>query len=80
MLFSYVMHAMQGQGLGKAMVEKMIRTLLQRDIGNITLFADSQGMTPFKSNLGAMKLSSNKLVDLLKVIGCSCGVLSELGF
>ncbi|GMN40604.1 hypothetical protein TIFTF001_009829 [Ficus carica] len=35
----------QGQGLGKALVEKLIRSLLQRDIGNITLFADSQGMT-----------------------------------
>ena len=34
----------QGQGLGKALVEKLIRSLLQRDIGNITLFADSQGM------------------------------------
>ena len=33
----------QGQGLGKALVEKLIRALLQRDIGNITLFADSQG-------------------------------------
>ncbi|KAJ1407179.1 GNAT domain [Sesbania bispinosa] len=33
----------QGQGLGKALVEKLIRTLLQRDIGNITLFADSKG-------------------------------------
>ncbi|KAA3484210.1 acetyltransferase NSI-like isoform X1 [Gossypium australe] len=51
MLFSYVMHAMQGQGLGKAMVEKMIRTLLQRDIGNITLFADSQ-VVEFYRNLG----------------------------
>lgn len=41
----------QGQGLGKAMVEKMIRTLLQRDIGNITLFADSQ-VVEFYRNLG----------------------------
>ncbi|KAJ0975448.1 hypothetical protein J5N97_017413 [Dioscorea zingiberensis] len=32
----------QGQGLGKALVEQLIRTLLQRDIGNITLFADSK--------------------------------------
>ncbi|CAL0302575.1 unnamed protein product [Lupinus luteus] len=38
----------QGQGLGKALVEKLIRTLLQRDIGNITLFADSKGITVFK--------------------------------
>ncbi|XP_057971587.1 probable acetyltransferase TAP2 isoform X2 [Malania oleifera] len=40
----------QGQGLGKALIEKLIRALLQRDIGNITLFADSQGN---KSNKGA---------------------------
>lgn len=33
----------QGQGLGKALVEKLVRALLQRDIGNISLFADSQG-------------------------------------
>ncbi|XP_010244574.1 PREDICTED: serotonin N-acetyltransferase 1, chloroplastic isoform X2 [Nelumbo nucifera] len=33
----------QGQGLGRALVEQLIRALLQRDIGNITLFADSQG-------------------------------------
>ncbi|XVE84305.1 hypothetical protein DITRI_Ditri17bG0002400 [Diplodiscus trichospermus] len=41
----------QGQGLGKAMVEKLIRTLLQRDIGNISLFADSQ-VVEFYQNLG----------------------------
>ncbi|OMP08585.1 hypothetical protein CCACVL1_01105 [Corchorus capsularis] len=41
----------QGQGLGKAMIEKLIRTLLQRDIGNITLFADSQ-VVEFYRNLG----------------------------
>uniref|UniRef100_A0A9I9DX63 Acetyltransferase NSI n=1 Tax=Cucumis melo TaxID=3656 RepID=A0A9I9DX63_CUCME len=33
-----------GQGLGRALIEKLIRALLQRDIGNITLFADSQGI------------------------------------
>ena len=33
---------LQGQGLGKALVEQMIRTLLARDIGNITLFADNK--------------------------------------
>ncbi|MCL7039005.1 hypothetical protein MKW94_023975, partial [Papaver nudicaule] len=32
-----------GQGLGKAFVEQMIRALLRRDIGNITLFADGKG-------------------------------------
>ena len=36
----------QGQGLGKALVEQMIRTLLARDIGNITLFADNK-VVPF---------------------------------
>lgn len=34
---------LQGQGLGKALVEQMVRTLLQRDITNITLFADANG-------------------------------------
>ncbi len=33
----------QGQGLGKALVEHMVRSLLRRDITNITLFADAQG-------------------------------------
>ncbi|KAL8122530.1 putative acetyltransferase TAP2 [Apium graveolens] len=41
----------QGQGLGKALIEKIIRALLQRDIGNITLFADSQ-VVEFYQNLG----------------------------
>jgi hypothetical protein len=39
-----VLYFIQGQGLGKTLVEKIIRALLQRDIGNITLFADSQGI------------------------------------
>ncbi|KAK6943344.1 GNAT domain, partial [Dillenia turbinata] len=43
--------AYQGQGLGKALIEKLIRALLQRDIGNITLFADSQ-VVEFYRNLG----------------------------
>ncbi|CAH9134738.1 unnamed protein product [Cuscuta epithymum] len=41
----------QGQGLGKTLIEKLIRTLLQRDIGNISLFADSQ-VVEFYQNLG----------------------------
>ncbi|KAG6595633.1 putative acetyltransferase TAP2, partial [Cucurbita argyrosperma subsp. sororia] len=41
----------QGQGLGRALVEKLIRALLQRDIGNIALFADSQ-VVEFYRNLG----------------------------
>uniref|UniRef100_A0A224XBV7 Serotonin N-acetyltransferase n=1 Tax=Hypericum perforatum TaxID=65561 RepID=A0A224XBV7_HYPPE len=41
----------QGQGLGKALVEKIIKVLLQKDIGNITLFADSR-VVEFYRNLG----------------------------
>ncbi|URE07854.1 N-acyltransferase [Musa troglodytarum] len=41
----------QGQGLGKALVEQLIRVLLQRDIGNITLFADNK-VVDFYKNLG----------------------------
>lgn len=41
----------QGQGLGKALVEQMVRALLRRDIGNITLFADGQ-VIDFYKNLG----------------------------
>ncbi|KAL2541262.1 Acetyltransferase NSI [Abeliophyllum distichum] len=41
----------QGQGLGRVLVEKLIRALLQRDIGNISLFADSK-VVEFYQNLG----------------------------
>lgn len=41
----------QGLGLGKALVEQIIRALLQRDIGNITLFADNK-VVDFYKNLG----------------------------
>ncbi|WOL11863.1 putative acetyltransferase NSI [Canna indica] len=41
----------QGQGLGKALVEQLIRTLLKRDIGNISLFADNK-VVDFYQNLG----------------------------
>ncbi|KAK4481252.1 hypothetical protein RD792_012135, partial [Penstemon davidsonii] len=41
----------QGQGLGKALIEKLIKALLQRDIGNISLFADSK-VVEFYQNLG----------------------------
>ncbi|CAM8961012.1 unnamed protein product [Rhodiola kirilowii] len=41
----------QGQGLGKALIEKIIKALLQKDIGNISLFADSQ-VVDFYQNLG----------------------------
>ncbi|XP_078174994.1 nuclear shuttle interacting isoform X1 [Carex rostrata] len=41
----------QGQGLGKLLIQKLTRALLQRDIGNITLFADSK-VVDFYKNLG----------------------------
>lgn len=34
---------LQGQGLGKALVERVVRTLLKREITNVTLFADAKG-------------------------------------
>ncbi|PIA46144.1 hypothetical protein AQUCO_01600424v1 [Aquilegia coerulea] len=37
----------QGKGLGKALIEQMIRALLRKNIGNISLFADSQGMAAY---------------------------------
>eukprot|EP00250_Pteridium_aquilinum_P001973 c12185_g1_i1 orf=159-932(+) len=41
----------QGQGLGKALIEQMVRALLRSDIGNITLFADAK-VVDFYKNLG----------------------------
>eukprot|EP00242_Pyramimonas_sp_CCMP2087_P012931 CAMPEP_0198207106 /NCGR_PEP_ID=MMETSP1445-20131203/10583_1 /TAXON_ID=36898 /ORGANISM="Pyramimonas sp., Strain CCMP2087" /LENGTH=252 /DNA_ID=CAMNT_0043880015 /DNA_START=249 /DNA_END=1007 /DNA_ORIENTATION=- len=41
----------QGQGLGKALVEQMVRALLRREIGNITLFADAN-VVDFYKQLG----------------------------
>ncbi|KAL4425621.1 hypothetical protein ABPG75_009637 [Micractinium tetrahymenae] len=41
----------QGQGLGKALVEGMTRTLLRREITNITLFADAN-VVNFYTGLG----------------------------
>lgn len=41
----------QGQGLDKALVEHMVRSLLRRDITNITLFADSK-VVEFYRQLG----------------------------
>ncbi|KAI8472914.1 MAG: acyl-CoA N-acyltransferase [Monoraphidium minutum] len=40
--------AYQGQGLGKALVEQMVRSLLRRDISNITLFADPKVVDFYK--------------------------------
>lgn len=39
---------LQGLGLGKALVEQMVRSLLRRGISNITLFADANGATTRK--------------------------------
>ena len=41
----------QGRGLGKALVEQLVRALLQRDIRNITLFADAS-VVKFYTRLG----------------------------
>ena len=41
----------QGMGLGKALMELLVRSLLKRDISNITLYADS-GVVPFYKRLG----------------------------
>lgn len=41
----------QGQGLGKALVEQMVRSLLRRNIDNITLFADAH-VVDFYKQLG----------------------------
>lgn len=49
--FSNTALSIQGQGLGKALVEKVVRALLQKDIGNISLFADSQGLATSKQVL-----------------------------
>lgn len=38
----------QGLGLGKALLELMVRSLLQREISNITLFADSDVISFYK--------------------------------
>lgn len=41
----------QGKGLGKALVEQMVRTLLKKEIANITLFADAN-VVEFYKQLG----------------------------
>ena len=41
----------QKKGLGKALVEQMVRTLLKREITNITLFADGKAVS-FYNQLG----------------------------
>ncbi|KAI9154126.1 hypothetical protein LWI28_021360 [Acer negundo] len=57
----------QGQGLGKALVEKIVRALLQRDIGNITLFADSQ-VVEFYRNLGFQPDLEGIKIDALQAV------------
>jgi len=73
----------QGQGLGKALVEKLVRALLQRDIGNISLFADSQGKTSNHCLIcnfcGQNIWICSYLVVESVFLFCSCGFLSELG-
>ena len=39
---------LQGLGLGKTLVEKVVRSLLRQDITNITLFADARGGAQFE--------------------------------
>lgn len=39
----------QGQGLGKSLVEYCVRSLLRRDISNITLFADGKVVSFYRS-------------------------------
>lgn len=41
----------QGQGCGRALVEQLVRSLLRRDISNITLFADGK-VVDFYQQLG----------------------------
>ena len=43
--------AWQGNGLGKALVERTVNTLLRRDIANIALFADAKAVK-FYERLG----------------------------
>ena len=74
----------QGQGLGKALVEHMVRSLLRRDIGNITLFADSQGEAhPIVSCSKCSALSKSGFVSpvvlTVVLVHRSCGFLQEPG-
>ncbi|KAF9624367.1 hypothetical protein IFM89_010393 [Coptis chinensis] len=57
----------KSQGLGKALVEQMIRALLRKDIGNITLFADSQGKFKFRLAARSYTFEDGVLVFQLEV-------------
>lgn len=69
----------QGQGLGKALVEKLVRALLQRDIGNISLFADSQGKYQITHHAAIFVISGFFQFAFFFGGICSCGFLSEFG-
>ncbi|KAF9604220.1 hypothetical protein IFM89_004926, partial [Coptis chinensis] len=57
----------KSQGLGKALVEQMIRALLRKDIGNITLFVDSQGKFSFRLVARSYTFEDGVLVFQLEV-------------
>lgn len=59
----------QGQGLGKALVEHMVRSLLRRDITNITLFADVK-VVEFYRQLGFESDPEGIKVGLINSQGC----------
>ena len=63
---------LQGQGLGKALVEQMVRTLLQRDITNITLFADANGVCYCCSSSVGDCLPQQSNPVLKEAFACSC--------
>jgi len=42
---------LQGRGLGKALVERVVRHLRREDVGTVALFAD-RGVAPFYASLG----------------------------
>jgi ribosomal protein S18 acetylase RimI-like enzyme len=69
----------QGQGLGKALVEHMVRSLLRRDITNITLFADAKVVDfyrqlGFESDPEGIKVSFGALVVLPSVLQAAEGL------
>ena len=66
---------LQGQGLGKALVEQMVRTLLQRDITNITLFADANGVCFRCSSSVGGCLSLQPYPVLKEALACSGRIL-----
>lgn len=53
------------QGLGKALVEGMVRTLLRREITNITLFADGKGRDRGRSAAAGCWLCKQAVGDIV---------------